>query len=496
MPWELLPLLPLLTYYGRIAEGIEIWPACLLVPAAAWLGRRFGTPGIVVTAIGALAALLPLYQTDGGEFGGAPEVYVIALWVAIAAAARDPLQALIGTGSVFRKPAVFVLLLALLPLSIGLGALELEDGGRLSFYLGFRPLFLFALLLFGLADFPPRFAALGLVVATTAGAAIRHLQLDAALSAAIGAQVDPGAAWFNGFNLSYRWDDLAGLLTGLACFHAGRTLMEWRAGRHDGAGFWRQPYLAIGGLTIVALAGTLVRQLPVLLPAEVDFLGLHGDYYALLIASFIAGFLRHHLGVAAALGLLLVLLAASNAAAFMLGQGGLSLAVEQPLLVLAYGIVGLRLRDLLDGKTTAFAAKGWVQYALLVVAGLSIVTSISDLLDLAQAVLVAIGAAIFAGIVQWLRRRWVLAGIRITGEGWLLLAVLLAATVFLVLNLRPIMAMLTEALDDLDLPAGMIAAGTLVLLNVPVAFLVAGYAKCLPKVWNDLKAIRAGAGGA
>jgi hypothetical protein len=403
---------------------------------------------------------------------------------------------MIGTGSVFRNPAAFVLLLALLPLSIGLGAHELEDGGRLSLYLGFRPLFLFALLLFGLAGFLRHFAALGLVVATIAGAAIRHFQLDAALSAAIGAHVDPSAPWFNEFNLSYRWDDLAGLLTGLACFHAGRTLMEWRAGRDEGAGFWQQPYLAIVVLTVVALSGTLVRQLPVQLPAELDFLGLYGDYYALLIASFMAGFLRHHLGVAVALGLLLVLLAASNATAFMLGQGGLSLAVEQPLLVIAYGIVGLRLRDLLDGTTTAFAAKGWVQYALLVVGGLSIVTSISDLLDLAQAVLVAIGAAIFAGIVQWLRRRWVLAGIRITGEGWLSLVVLLAATVFLVLNLAPIMAMLTEALDDLDLPAGMIAAGTLVLLNVPVAFLAAGYAKCLPKVWGDLKTIHAGAGRA
>ncbi|HMX51934.1 MAG TPA: hypothetical protein PK709_19090, partial [Cyclobacteriaceae bacterium] len=50
--------------------------------------------------------------------------------------------------------------------------------------------------------------------------------------------------------------------------------------------------------------------------------------------------------------------------------------------------------------------------------------------------------------------------------GWLPLLALLAVTLFLALNVAPIMAVLAEALDDLDLPPGMIAAGTLLLLNV------------------------------
>ncbi|HNH46183.1 MAG TPA: hypothetical protein PKY30_04060 [Myxococcota bacterium] len=164
-----MPLLPLLTYYGRLTDGVTLWPAWLLVPAAAWLGRRYGAQGVVATAIGALAALLPTYYADGMEFGGAPEVYVVALWVGIAAAAPDPLPALIGSGRFFRHPASFILALLLLPLSLWLGTHEFEEGASLSLSLGLRPLLLFALLLFGLAGLSTPLAMAGLVAATIAG---------------------------------------------------------------------------------------------------------------------------------------------------------------------------------------------------------------------------------------------------------------------------------------------------------------------------------------
>lgn len=490
MPWVLLPLMPLLTYFGRITEGMTIWPAWLLVPVAVWLARRFGLPGLIVTIIGAAAALLPIYQTDGGAFGGAPEIYVSALWVGIAALAADPLRGLIGGGRLFASWAVFVLALALLPQSVELGGHDFDDGARLSIYVGLRPLLLFALVLFGLAGLSPRIAIAGLVIATAAGIAISHFELDQAFSDALALWVDPTSLWINQVSARYRWDDLATLFTGVACFYAGRTLMDWRASRREGSGFWRRPYLAVGALTLLAVSGNIIGQLVPNPPAAFDPLGLYGDYYALLIASFMAGFLRQYLGVAVTLGLLLALLAGSNTAAYVLERGGAALAIEQPLLVIAFGVLGLRLRDLLDRETTTFKAAKWLQYAILVGGALSIVTSMSDLLDLAQAVMVAVGAAILGGAAHWLRGKLALADIRITGDGWLLLLVQLAATLFLALNFHPILAIVTEALDDLDLPSGMIAAGTLVLLNVPVALLAAGFAKCLPEVWRDVVTIR------
>ncbi len=489
MPWMLVPLLPLLTYYGRLTDGVTLWLAWLLVPVAAWLGRRHGAQGVAATAIGALAALLPTYYADGMEFGGAPEVYVVALWVGVAAAARDPLPALIGTGRFFRHPAIFLLALILLPLSLWLGTHDFEEGASLSLSLGLRPLLLFALVLFGLAGLSTRLAVAGLVAATVAGAILRVSQLDEALSQAVSAGIDPDAPWLNRFSLHYRWDDLATLATGLACFCAGRTLQGWHAGAREGAGPWRRPLLTAAGLTLLGCCGSLVRQWLPDLPEGAAPLGLYGDYFALPVAAFMAGFLRHHLGIAVTLGVLLVLIGGNIAAAYQLERGGIGFGIEQPFLVLAFGTLGLRLRDLLDGTTTTFKAMRWVQYAILVGGVLAILSSWSDLIDLVKAVLMAVAAALFGVVVQWLRRKLEQGGIRISGAGWLPLLALLAVTLFLALNIAPIVAVLTEALDDLDFPPGMIAAGTLLLLNVPVALLAAGYATCLPKVWRDIRAM-------
>ena len=310
-----MPLLPLLTYYGRLTDGVTLWPAWLLVPAAAWLGRRYGAQGVVATAIGALAALLPTYYADGMEFGGAPEVYVVALWVGIAAAAPDPLPALIGSGRFFRHPASFILALLLLPLSLWLGTHEFEEGASLSLSLGLRPLLLFALLLFGLAGLSTPLAMAGLVAATIAGVMLGVFQLDEALSQAVSAGIDPDAPWLNRFSLHYRWDDLATLATGLACFCAGQTLQRWRTGACNGVGPWRQPLLTAAGLTLLGCCGSLVQQWVPDLPEGAAPLGLYGDYFALPIAAFMAGFLRHHLGIAVVLGLLIAIIGGEFAAA-------------------------------------------------------------------------------------------------------------------------------------------------------------------------------------
>ena len=236
--------------------------------------------------------------------------------------------------------------------------------------------------------------------------------------------------------------------------------------------------------------GPLVRQWAPELPESTAPLGLYGDYFALPLAAFMAGFLRHHLGIAVTLGVLLVLIGGNIAAAYYLEQGGIGFGIEQPFLVLAFGTLGLGLRDQLDGTTTTFKALRWVQYAILVAGVLAILSSWSDLMDLAKAVLMAVAAALVGIVAQWLRRKLELRGIRISGDGWLPFLALLAVTVFLALNFMPILAVVTEALDDLDMPPAMIAAGTLLLMNVPVALLAAGYAKCLPKVWRDLQAVR------
>lgn len=487
MPWLLLPILPLFTCYLAITDGLEVWPAYLLIPVAAWLGRRYGRHGIIAVAIGTAAALLPTFDLGPFAFGGTIGLYVIALWVSIACAAQDPLHALIGGGRLFRSLSLFIGALIVLPISVSIGLHELEDGDALRFPLTLQPLLLFSLFLFGLAGFPPMHAIAGLTAAAILGMAIRFFGVDDILSTQLANPADPDAAWIGDFSFSYRLDDLAALVTSLAYFFTGRLLEQWRAADQLGSSLWRHPYVTVCALTILAALGTIAPQLLPPLPTIADPTGIYGDYYALIIASFLAGLLLRHAGIAICLGLFVALIAASNAAAFMLGRGSLSVSLEQPLICIAYGALGVAARALLVGAPIAFKAKRWVQYGVLVLGVIAIVTSSSELIELATVLLIAIGGALLALVTQWVRRQLELRGIRITGEGWLPFAAILAILGWIAFNARAIASTLLHVAENWDISLGPAIVMMIVLLHVPAALLAAGLARCLPKVWSDIK---------
>ncbi len=489
MPWVLLPLLPLFTCYIAIADNLRVWPAYLLVPVAAWLGRKYGARGAITVAVGALAALLPTFRMGPFEFGGTPDLYVIALWVGIACAAQDPLRALIGDGRLFRSTGLFIVLLVLLPMSLNLGTHELEDGTRLGVWIGPRPLFLFALFLFGLAGFPPKRAVVTLTIAALAGIAIRYFGIDESISAPIAAGIDPEAPWVNDFRLRYEWNDLAALVTGLAYFFAGRLVEQRRAGEQERSVLWRHPYLTVALLTLLAALGTLAGQLLPQLPDAATLAGIYGDYFALPVAAFLAGFLLHHRGVAFCLGLFVALIAGSNFIAFSLGHGGLSVAIEQPVICLLFGMLGTGVRELLDGAAVPFKAKRWVQYAILIAGILTIVTSSAEIVDLLTTLLIAVGGALLAVAVQWFKGRLEQRGIRITGEGWLMLATIMVVAGWAAVNARAIASRLLFMAEDWEMSEGMAMVVMIVLLHIPLALLAAGLAKCLPKVWSDIRSL-------
>lgn len=489
MPWILLPLLPLFTCFLAIADNLRVWPAYLLVPAAAWLGRRYGGRGVVTVALGAVAALLPTFWFGPFEFGGTLDLYVIALWVAVASAARDPLRALTGNSGLFRSTGLLIAALIVLPLSLRLGTHQLEDGTQLSLWIGPRPLLLFALFLFGLAGLAPKRAVAALVIAAIAGIAIRYFGIDDAVSNAIAADIDPEAPWVNAFRLRYEWDDLAALATGLACFMAGRLVSQSRDGQPEQSLLWRHPYLTVTLVTILAALGTLSEQLLPRLPDAASLLGIYGDYFALPVAAFLAGFLLRHRGVAFCLGLFVLLIAGSNATAYALGQGGLSVALEQPFICLAYGMLGTGTRRLVDGVAVPFEAKRWVQYALLVFGVIAIVTSASELADLAMALLIAVGGALVAAGAEWLRRAMKRRGIQISGDGWLMLAAIVACALWAALNASAIASVGQALANELDLTEGAALIVGIVLLHIPIALGAAGLSVCLPKVLSDVRAL-------
>lgn len=488
MPWILLPLLPLFTCFLAIADDLRVWPAYLLVPVAAWLGRRYGGRGVVTVALGAAAALLPTFWFGPFEFGGTPDLYVMAVWIAIAGAARDPVRALTGDSGMFRNTALLIVALIVLPLSLRLGTHQLEDGTQLSLWIGPRPLLLFALFLFGLAGLAPRHAV-ALPVATLAGIAIHYFGVDDAISNSVATSIDPEAPWVNAFRLRYDWDDLATLATGLVCFFAGNLVAQSRAGQQEQSALWRHPYLIVTLVTLLAALGTLTGQLLPRLPDVASLTGIHGDYFALPIAAFLAGFLLRHAGVAFCLGLFALLIAGSNAIAYALGQGGLSVAFEQPFLCLAYGMLGTGTRSLVDGVVVPFKAKRWVQYALLVAGIIGIVTSASELADFLTALLIAVVGALVAAGAEWLRRAMKRRGIQISGDGWLMLAVIVACVLWAVLSAGAIVSTGQALAEELDMTEGTALIVGIVLLHIPVALGAAGLSVCLPKVWSDVRAL-------
>lgn len=494
MPWILLPVLPLFTCYLAIADNLRVWPAYLLVPVAARLGRRYGSRGVVTVALGAAAALLPTFRLGPFAFGGTPDLYVIALWIAFAGAARDPLQALTGDGRMFRGTGLLIAALVVLPLSLNLGTHELEDGTQLSLWVGPRPLLLFALFLFGLAGLAPARTTAAVSIAAIAGIAIRHFGFDDAVSNAIAAGIDPEAPWVNAFRLRYEWNDLAALATGLACFFAGNLVARSRAGQQDESALWRHPYLTVTLATLLAALGTLTGQLLPPLPEAASLAGLYGDYFALPVAGFLAGFLLRHTGVAFCLGLFVLLIAGSNVIAYSSGQGGLSVALEQPFICLAYGMLGTGTRSLVDGVAVPFKAKRWVQYALLVIGIIAIVTSASELTDLATSLLIAVGGALVAAGVEWLRRAMKRRGIQVSGDGWLMLATIVAVATWTILNGSAIVSTILALADELDMTEGAALIFAIVLLHIPAALAAAGLSACLPKVWSDVRMLIGRAG--
>jgi hypothetical protein len=466
---------------------VELWPAYLLVPVAAWLGRRYGRHGIVTVAVGTAATLLPSFELGPFGFGGMPALYVIALWVSIACAAPDPLRALMGGGRLFRSPSLFICALILLPISLSMGLHEFEDGGALRLSLALQPLLLFSLFLFGLAGFPPKPAIAGLTAAAILGMAMRFFGLDDIVSAIPAHSTDPDAGWISDFGFRYRLDDLAALVTSLGYFVAGRLVEQCRAADQPSSSLWRHPYLAVGALTTLATLATIARQLLPPLPRIADLTGIYGDYDALIIAGFLAGLLLRHAGIALCFGLFVALVAASNAVAFMLGRGSLSVSLEQPVICLAYGTLGVATCALLAGAPIAFKGRRWVQYGLLLVGVIAIVTSSSELIELTTVLMIAIGGALVALVPQWVRRKLELRGMRITGEGWLPLAAILAILGWIAFNARAILSALLHVAEDWDISLGLAIVTMTVLLHVPAALLAAGLTRCLPKVWRDIK---------
>lgn len=469
MPWLLVPVLPLLLYNSPAFAGVSLSLPYLLIPIAAWLGRRYGAAGFIAILLGGLLALVPYLDMSAGSFGGAFAVYFICIYVCRAACADNPAQALMGDGRILRQPWVFPVTLIFLPLSLYSGRYDLQEDLVVDFYFTLLPLCFFILFLLGVAGLRA-----GLAVGGIVGAVLLGIILEIAHVPNLGT-----------VEYQYHLDDLATLVTALGYFVAGRAVTDADATRNP----WRLRYVTTAAFVILALMPQIISAFLPDLPPIPDYIGLNGQYLALPLAALMAGYLLGYGGIGFCLVVTLLLIAACNAALLLLAQRGLWIYAEQPLFCLAFGLLGLRLRDAQTGVPRPWPGGRWYVYGLLVLLFLPVLFSPAQLLDLAWPFIMAFGAALLALAIAWLRRRLKLQDITLTGEGWLKLAGALAVLAGIVVNARHLLeGMLAEA-ASLDLPIEIALPAALVLLHLPLAYLAYVMARVWPKVAGDLQSI-------
>ena len=469
MPWVLVPILPLLLYSSPVFAGVSLSLPYLFIPVAALLGRRYGTAGFMTVVLGGVVALAPYLETPGGTFGGGIDIYLISLWVCRASLSDDPVSALIGSGRLWRSPWVFAVAVVVLPLSWFFGRYDLQDDLVADVYVSMLPLCLFALFIFGIAGFRTAWAIGGLAAATLLG-----------IFLGIGQMPPIGAV-----EVRYQIDDLATFVTAVGYFFAGRMVTNADGARNP----WRHPYVTIAGFVLLAVLQQLIWSLLPELPPSASYVGLYGQYLALPLAALMAGYLLGYGGIGFCLLVTVALLAIANAASLWLAQRGLWINAEQPLFCLAFGFLGLRLRDAQTGVLRPWPSGRWYVYALMVLVFLPALFSPKQLFDLVWPFAAAIAAALFAAGIEWLRRRLKLQDVTLTGEGWLTLAYALGVLIAIALNVRTLFNDLLDEADALDLPVEIAVPAILVILHLPLAYLARVLAEVWPKIAGDVRSI-------
>ncbi|MDY0870433.1 hypothetical protein [Dongia rigui] len=466
MPWVLVPILPLLLYNSPQFNGVSLSLPYLLIPLGAWLGRRHGVPGFVTLALGGIAALGPSLDLNGGYIGGGAAQYIVALWVCRAALSEQLVQALIGSGSVLRRPWVLAIVLILLPCSFALGRHDLGNDVALDFYVSLLPLFFFVLFLLGAARCQVGLIIGGLMVATLAGVAL-------------------GLHFPEAREIRYRLDNLATLVTAAGWFLAGRCVTEGG----DAGNPWRYSWAMVAFFALVALLWQFTWALLPDRQTVPEYIGLGGRYAALPLAALMAGYLLGYAGIGYCFLITVALIVLGNLAVLLTARGGLAIDLEQLLFCLAFGYLGLRLKDAQTGLRTSWPSRRWHLYGWLVILFLPALFSIDELIKTLWPFVVAVAAALLAAIIEWIRRRLKLQNVTLNGEGWLKLAVAVLVVAAVAGNLPGLLDSLIWAAEDYDIPVQIALPVILVLLHLPLAYLARVLIAVGPKITGDLRSI-------
>lgn len=431
LPWLYVPLLWFLSFHitPPTGWGWTFNAVLLFIPLGAWLGERYGARGVQVTLLGVGLAWLPLRLslTEHVGFSSEPAVYVLALAAAFLASGRRSLATL--DRALRSRWSCWVLIL-LLPVSLGLGTMEII-GISASVAMGLTLCFFVALVLAGRAQV--EWSVLLLPGIALAISAALHgdtggrpiLALDVLLHARSVELPVLGAVQLNSVFLGYLNPTVVTFVWLFAFFGIGRSLARLEAGH---ASAIPAPWLArhlvflfvflgAGGLLLASIGEEIFS-------ADVRFLRTQLDEpVAVMLGAFVGGLWLGRSGVLLAL--------AVGLACHTPPWGGMQSLWDTTIVILAFGWSGIIYRRLagVPGNTVPTG----MTFRLCVLATLILSGLVPEERweELSEAEGVAfLGALVLAFIGIVLARRWWLRqadSLKLTAHnGWLALAALAA----------------------------------------------------------------------
>ena len=395
-PWLWAPLVMVLALEMRPLDAVFVGGAYLLIPIAGYLAARHGTNGWAVVAACGLVAFVPV------EVAGAarPELGIYFAALLVGWGLRDePLTA--GTAPLLHLNLWAYLGIFLLPIQLGLGA-WLSDIAEFNLL---APQYLLVFLL-GVRRLPVRPIVLALIAAATFGILLEYLALPRDAAEWIGARRAElpllGMTSLRDWYAHYTFDSPAALLTALGFLYFGRFL---------GSPNDREvrelppPMVRVGLLLAVVLLTFGGRINGVLAPDGGVALHWLGHAYAIVLLGMLAGFFFRFAGIVTTLFVAIGFWWIDALLRARPEDTELRLFINLGTLLYLYGfgLLGIGMRDALQGTISTLWSWLWFRYLTLYFLALLAVINVDSggtLLLLAFAFVAGIALTMVVGHIR------------------------------------------------------------------------------------------------
>ncbi|MDP2782656.1 hypothetical protein [Devosia sp.] len=452
VPWAWLPIIFLASLQWEFPWklSVDLIPPYLLIPIAAMLGSRYQRRGLLVVALGGLILVIG-WSYEFVSAGPRIDIYLAAIFVCLLCASSRPL---LNVVPIFRPSVGFFAAFAFLPMAVGVYG-RLVGNLDIAVVLDFGFLLYLFLFVLGVTNFRR-----GLLFAVLTVSALTGIALEMA------GPMGDGRTLFGGPRaelpilgltdlsylwLGYRFDSPANFLAGVAYFLAGSLVGFVLKNRRLGRLTPGHAHGVVFAVAILALGWSLnqwvIRSFTGLnLPPHFRLLGFSP---ALPLAAFLAGLLlrRHGILTMSLLVLLFWDLNGLIASDFDFSNTTPIFHLHEPLYVLAFGALGVKVRDLALGTETVISSKSWAVYLACLMVALLFVIRPEDPKSLF--LLIAFFAAFTAAgaIAAWFRRRNLGPAAR-HHDGWIALLSLPILGSLVVAYIRSVISLLNQLREE------------------------------------------------